>query len=350
MRGRLSGHTVRTAGRQAVIPHSRPWLTKADHEALDASLDSVMVADGDLSRKLEAAAAKYLGQAGGVATPDGTTALFLALRALNVGPSDDVVIPTYVCEAVAQAVRWTGATPVLCDVGDDWCVNADTVRLALTKRTRAVVVVHTFGIVAEVRPIAELGLPVIEDLAQAFGASSQDGPAGAFGDLSIASFHATKCLTTGEGGMAFTRDQRMLARLRALKRSAHRLPLSNLQAALGLSQLRRYGEFLSRRARIAERYCRAIPDRLLPTKAVLERTIHFRFPVRVEGDVESLMAAFESRDVLAKRGVDALLHEEAGTFAGAESAFEHTLSLPIHPSMSAEEVGRVVEAAQEVLS
>jgi perosamine synthetase len=309
-----------------------------------------MVAEGDASRKLEGAAAKYLGQAGGVATPDGTTALYLALRALDIGPSDDVVVPTYVCEAVAQAVRWTGATPVLCDIGDDWCVNADTVKRALTKRTKAVVLVHTFGIVAETRPIVALGLPVIEDLAQAFGASSKDGKAGGFGDLSIASFHATKCLTTGEGGMAFARDEQMLARLRALKASAHRLPLSNLQAALGLSQLQRYDEFLSRRGRIAERYRQALPDRLLPPKAVLERTIHFRFPVRVELGVEELMAAFEARGVLAKRGVDALLHQEAGAFAGAESAFEHTLSLPIHPSMSAEEIDRAVETAQQVLS
>ena len=337
------------AGRQAVVPHSRPWLTQADHDALNASLDSGMVADGDESRKLEAAAAKYLGLAGGVATPDGTTALYLALLALEVGPSDEVVIPTYVCEAVAQAVRWTGATPALCDVGDDWCVNLETVRRALTRRTKAVVVVHTFGIVAETRPIAELGVPVIEDLAQAFGASSEEGKAGGVGELSIASFHATKCLTTGEGGMAFGHDKRMLDRLQELKRSAHRLPLSNLQASLGLSQLSRYDEFLDRRARIAGRYREAIPDRFLPPREVQERTIHFRFPIRVQGDVETLMAAFETRGVLAKRGVDALLHKEAGAFAGAESAFEHTLSLPIHPSMSAEEVDRVVEAAQQVL-
>jgi len=83
---------------------------------------------------------------------------------------------------------------------------------------------------------------------------------------------------------------------------------------------------------------------------VLDRTIHFRFPVLVQGDVETLMAAFAARGVLAKRGVDALLHKEAGAFTGAESAFAHTLSLPIHPSMSAEEVDRVVEAAQQVLS
>jgi len=341
---------MRTAGKQALIPHSRPWLTEADRHAVEAALDSVMVADGDLSRKLEAAAAEYLGQAGGVSTPDGTTALYLALRALHVGSSDDVVIPTYVCEAVAQAVRWTGATPVHCDVGDDWCVNADTVRRAITKRTKAVIVVHTFGIVADTPPIVALGLPVIEDLAQSFGASSPDGKAGAFGELSIASFHATKCLTTGEGGMAFARDRAILARLRALKASDHRLPLSNLQAALGLSQLSRYGEFLARRLETAARYRRSIPDRNLPPATALERSMHFRFPLRVDGDVERLMAEFAARGVLAKRGVDALLHKDAGTFPGAESAFEHTLSLPIHPSMSEEEIERVVEAAEQVLS
>jgi UDP-4-amino-4-deoxy-L-arabinose-oxoglutarate aminotransferase len=255
-----------------------------------------------------------------------------------------------VCAAVAQAVLWTGAMPALCDVGDDWCVNVDTVRPALTRRTKAVVAVHTFGIVADTRPIVELGVPVIEDLAQAFGASSSEGRAGGFGELSIASFHATKCLTTGEGGMAFARDRLMVDRLRGLKRSSHRLPLSNLQAALGLSQLRRYGDFLDRRNQIAGRYRRAVPDRFLPPASVLGRTMHFRFPMRVEGDVAGLMAAFEAHGVLAKRGVDSLLQDQPGRFPGAESAFQHTVSLPIHPSMSAQEVDRVVEAAQQVLT
>jgi perosamine synthetase len=340
---------VRTDGQEAQIPHSRPWLTDADRRAVDATLGSLMIAEGDTSRKLELAAAEYLGQAGGVATPDGTTALYVALLALGVGPSDDVAIPTYVCEAVEQAVRWTGATPVLCDVGDDWCVDADSVKHVLTKRTKAVIVVHTFGIVAEMRPIVDLGVPVIEDLAQAFGASSPDGRAGTFGDLSIASFHATKCLTTGEGGMAFTRDERLLGRLHALKRSAHRLPLSNLQAALGLSQLHRYDEFLAHRARIAERYRQVIPDRFIPPKAVLDRTMNFRFPVLVDRDVEGLMTEFATHGVLAKRGVDALLHKKDGEFPGAESAYKRTLSLPIHPSMSSEEVDRVMDAFQQVL-
>jgi perosamine synthetase len=260
------------------------------------------------------------------------------------------VIPTYVCEAVRQAVRWTGAAAVLCDVGEDWCVNVGTVRRAITKRTKAVIVVHTFGVVAETPPIVALGVPVIEDLAQAFGASSSEGVAGSFGAISITSFHATKCLTTGEGGMAFTRDEETLARLRALKVSDHRLPLSNLQAALGLSQVGRYDEFLARRTQMAEHYRRSIPDRCLPPAAVLERTMHFRFPLRVDGEVVRLMSEFAVRGVLAKRGVDALLHTRPGDFPGAESAFEHTLSLPIHPSMTEIEIERVVEAAQQVLS
>lgn len=339
---------MRTAA-GALIPHSRPWITDADREAVLGALDSVMIAEGDLTRQLEAEAAAYLGQAGGVAAPDGTTALYLALRALDVGPSDEVIIPTYVCEAVAQAVRWTGASPVLCDIADDWCVNADTVRRAITSRARAVVVVHTFGIVADVGPIIELGLPVVEDLAQAFGASSPHGRAASFGDLSMTSFHATKCLTTGEGGMAFARGERLAGRLRAIKTSAQRLPMSNLQAALGLSQLERYDEFLARRARIADRYRKAIPDRYLPPASVLRQTIHFRFPIRVDRDVAEMMSRFAEHGVLAKRGVDALLHSERGAFSGAESAFTHTLSLPIHPSMSAQEVDRVIEACGQVL-
>jgi perosamine synthetase len=341
---------VTSVGQPAPVPHSRPWLTEADGKAIVETLASGMVAEGEAAQAFEAAASEYLGLLGGVATPDGTAALYLALRALDVGPEDDVVVPTYVCQAVAQAVQWTGATPVLCDVGEDWCLNADTVRRAITRRSRAVIVVHTFGIVADTRPIVELGLPVVEDLAQAFGAAGPDGRAGGLGKLSIASFHATKCLTTGEGGMAFARDEGMLSRMEDLKRTAFRLPLSNLQSALGLSQLARYGDFLDRRSAIAKRYIDSLPAWLIPPKSVLTKTIHFRFPLTVKSDVGALMQAFAAKGVLAKRGVDALLHSEPGRFPGAERAFAGTLSLPIHPSMSEEEVDRVIEVSRQVLS
>lgn len=340
---------MRTAGNQSVVPHSRPWITEADRDAVRAALDSMMIAEGDLTRDLEARCAAFLGVAGGVAAPDGTTALYLALRALDVGPSDEVVIPTYVCDAVEHAVRRTGATPVLCDIGEDWCVNAGTVEPALTARTKAVVVVHTFGIVAATKPIVQLGVPVIEDLAQAFGATSHEGVAGTFGELAITSFHATKCLTTGEGGIALARDEALLARLHRLKSTELRSPLSNLQAALGLCQLGRYKDFLSRRREIAESYAAALPDEVLPSQSVRNRTMHFRFPVRT-ADVGRMMALFAERGVLARRGVDALLHTDGSRFPGAESAFSQTLSLPIHPSMSAGEVERARDVARELLA
>ena len=169
-----------TAGRQALIPHSRPWITDSDRDAVSAVLATSMIAEGAQTQRFEAAAAAYLGHAHGFAAPDGTTALYMALRALEVGPGDEVVIPTYACEAVRQAVRWAGAEPVLCDVGEDWCVNADTVRHRLSRRTRAVVLVHAFGIVADAKRVVELGVPVVEDLAQAFGAASPEGMAGKF--------------------------------------------------------------------------------------------------------------------------------------------------------------------------
>ena len=349
-RGQLAEPTVKTAANQALVPHSRPWITEEDRSAVAAALDSMMIAEGSLTRQLEAAAARYLGLTGGVATPDGTTALYVALLALEVGPGDEVVIPTYVCDAVAHAVRWTGATPVLCDVGDDWCANVHTVRAAVSGRTKAVVVVHTFGIVAETKAIVDLGVPVIEDMAQAFGASAPEGPAGAVGALAMTSFHATKCLTTGEGGMALTGDRSLLAKLEALKERAFRLPLSNLGAALGSSQLARYPDFLARRRHIAERYRSSVTPRFQPPAHTAARTMYFRFPLKIDRDVEATMHAFAARGVLAKRGVDALLHSDRGRFPGAEDAFSQTLSLPIHPSMTDDEVDRVIAACHVVLA
>jgi len=133
-----------------MISHSKPFLIDKDYLAIQKVLQSGMIAEGEVVAEFENAVAEYLGMAGGVATSSGTMALFLALKALDISHGDEVIIPTYVCRAVLDAVNYTGATPVLCDVGDDWCMNVETVKRHITKQMRAIILVHTFGISANV--------------------------------------------------------------------------------------------------------------------------------------------------------------------------------------------------------
>jgi UDP-4-amino-4-deoxy-L-arabinose-oxoglutarate aminotransferase len=336
------------------VPHSRPTLDGQSEAAIAAALRSLFIARGERVLEFERRVADYMGCLYAVAVPTGTRALRAVLAALDVGRGDEVVIPTYVCAAVETAVLCTGAVPVLCDVELDWCMSRATVRSRLTPRTRAVVVVHPFGAAADAEGIASLGVPIVEDCCQAFGATRDGRRVGSIGVAAVLSFHATKLLTTGEGGMAVSSDRALFERIGAIVAS-EREAMSDVQAALGLSQLDAYGSFLSRRRELADRYFDVLMD--LPIdlpRALRDRSVFFRFPVKARGDFAATRARFDRAGVQVRRGVDALMHRAAGhdrsLFPNAERLFAETVSLPIYPSLTEDECVRVIDAARRVFS
>jgi len=344
------------------ITHSKPCLSGKDQKAIDVVLRSGMVAEGNFVREFEHAVGQYLGLLGGVATPSGTAALFLAMRSLGIGNRNEVIIPTYVCRSVWDAVKATGAEPVLCDIGENWCVNEDTIKPHITSRTKAIIVVHTFGIMAEVAPICRFGIPVIEDSCQALGARWDGKMAGTIGDFCVLSFHATKLLTTGEGGMVLTKDRKWLSMLRDVKQAkgigeliAYRQPMSDLQGALGLSQLSQYECFLKRRRLIADYYfthLQGLPIQL--PRHIRHRSIFFRFPLRIGGDFEVLRTLFDAAGIQVRHGVDILLHRifkaRSSKFPMARKYFNETVSIPLYPALKRNEYERVVGACQLILA
>jgi UDP-4-amino-4-deoxy-L-arabinose-oxoglutarate aminotransferase len=240
----------------------------------------------------------------------------------------------------------TGAAPRLCDVGDDWCVTAESVNAAMTPRTRAVIVVHTFGVPVSEEVARRSDVPVIDDCCQAIGLPRAPGA------VCVVSFHATKMLTTGEGGMALTADRVLADRMRA-DASERRDQLSDVQAALGRSQLRRYPAFLARRRELAERYSRALASLPIALPSLAGGSLFFRFPIRTSGDFDQMRAEFAAHGVHVRRGVDTLLHRSAGIeasrFPNAERLFRETLSIPLYPALSDAEADRVIAAAAKVL-
>src|SRR4051794_32615547 len=163
--------------------------------------------------------AAHCGAAHGVGVANGTDAITIALRAMGVGPGDDVVVPSFTFYASAEAIPATGARPVFCDVDPEtFCVTADTVRAALTPQTKAVLAVHLFGNLAPVRDIEALGVPVLEDAAQAAGATAADGRPGALGIAATWSFFPSKNLGAfGDGGAITTSDDAIAERARMLR-------------------------------------------------------------------------------------------------------------------------------------
>src|SRR4051794_31651712 len=196
-----------------------PPLRGEIDEAIAGVVDGAHFILGPNVSAFESEFAAYCGAGHAIGVANGTDAITLALKALGVGPGDDVVVPSFTFYASAEAIPHTGARPVFCDVDPEtFCVTADTVRAALTPNTKAVIAVHLFGNVAPVKEIAALGVPVIEDAAQAAGSVSADGRPGSLGTLATWSFFPSKTLGGfGDGGAVTTDDADLAERVRVFR-------------------------------------------------------------------------------------------------------------------------------------
>lgn len=303
--------------------------------------------------------ARELGVDWSLACTSGTAALRVALRALGVGPGDEVIIPTYVCWNVLAAVKSIGAMPRLCDVDDSGVLTARSVAPAVRLSSRAVIAVHTFGHPCDIVSLMELGLPVIEDACQAFGLKIALQPAGTLGTVGCFSFHATKCFTAGEGGMLVCRDAELMKRMKSISGSdvpyneAGTTAMSDIQASLALSQLSRYGEFLRRRVDILSSYEDALEGVDARPGYAANLDFLFRFTLRTSRDFMSLRETFLQSGVHIRRGVDELLHRRMGmpdvAFPEAVRLFQETVSLPFYPGLSDGEIEVVARSLRDVL-
>ena len=345
-----------------MIPHSRPTLCEADAEAVTRVLLSGQIAQGREVEAFEREVAAFAGQRAAVAVSSGTAALHLALLALGVGPGAEVVIPTYECDALHHAVTHTGATPVLADADPaTLSLDPDDVKRRLTARTKAIILPHAFGLAAGVEAFLAMGVPLLEDCAQAIGALDGGRPVGTRGALAVFSFYATKMLTTGEGGMVAGSDPALLARVRDLREYDERedlaprfnYKLTDLGAALGRAQLARLPEFIARRRALAEAYRRRLAGAAcqFPPDASRSRHVYHRFVIQVELPLERLIPRLEQRGIQCRRPVFRPLHRAlgAGGFPQADLLWERSLSIPCYPSLTDGQVEQVAAAVAREL-
>jgi UDP-4-amino-4-deoxy-L-arabinose-oxoglutarate aminotransferase len=319
-----------------------------------------MIAQGKTVSAFERHFASYLGVPAATAVGSGTAALYLALTAMGIETGHEVILPTYVCGSVASAVRSTGATPVLCDIGPEWLMTPESVMPHITPRTAAIIVVHLFGMPCSVADFQSLNIPLIEDCCQSLGAQDDGLPVGKRGQIGFFSFHATKCLATGEGGMVVTSEPILAQRMISLRGGDDKWdgkrvtsPLTDIQGALGISQLSRYPTFLERRRAIADRYFDELSDcRVTLPWSARAKSMFFRFPVRIDTRFPECAAQFSAHGICVRRGVDQLLHAHdprlSGSFPNAEQAFAVTVSLPLYPSLSDDDVSQIVRACRRI--
>lgn len=338
-----------------MISHSQPWIIDKDIDSVNRVLNSRMLAKGEQVRALEVKVADYLNCSRTIALSSGTEAIKLALLVLEIGSQDEVILPTYVCRSVADAIVSVGAKPVFCDVGDVWVMEPENIVNKISSRTKAIIIVHTFGIASDFDGFKKFGVPIIEDCCHAFGLQYEDKSfAGTQGDFGIFSFNATKCLSTGEGGMITIKDPYHFSE--AKRKVANRFvssAISDIQATMGISQLNRYNDFLRIRDKIANCYIDKLPLKYVYSmKKVYQKSIFFRFVLRIENlDYNHANAWFGDRGIAVRRGVDFLLHHNeycaSNSYKKSELLFSESLSIPIYPNLSNQDIEIITDGVNE---
>lgn len=342
-----------------MIPHSQPTIEADDLAAVNRVLLSGHLAQGREVEAFEEEAAAALGQRGGVATSSGTTALHLALLALGVGPGAEVLIPSYTCVALLHAVRLTGATARIVDSEPNGVnMGVESASRLVNAATRAMILPHMFGTLAPLQVFRALGVPIIENCAHALGAAINGSPAGGGGDLTVLSFYATKMITTGEGGMVLSRSDGLLAHVRDRRaydnRSDDRLrfnyKMTDIQAALGRSQLRKLPRFVERRRALALIYSTALREIIPAYTALREGDAVYRYVVRAP-DPEAFIRSTSAQGVECKRPV----HRPLDRFVPsppcphAAQVFRHAVSLPLYPSLTEDDVRNIAALVARVV-
>ncbi|MBC8427147.1 MAG: DegT/DnrJ/EryC1/StrS family aminotransferase [Deltaproteobacteria bacterium] len=269
-----------------MIPVSTPVVSGNEIKYLQECIETNWISsEGPFVKKLEEQFAERVGKKHGIAVCNGSAALEVAVAALGIGPGDEVILPTFTIISCAAAIVRAGAVPVLVDCeAKTWNMNVQQIESKITSKTKAIMVVHIYGLPVDMDPVLELGqkygLKIIEDAAEGHGLEYKSKPCGSFGDISTFSFYPNKLITTGEGGMVLTDSDYLSDRCRSLrnlcfqtdKRFIHEelgwnFRMSNVQAALGVAQLERLDESVSQKRKIGKQYTEllsGIPNVQLP--------------------------------------------------------------------------------------
>jgi perosamine synthetase len=372
--------------KQDFVPVNTPLLNGNEAEYLAECVRTGWISsEGPFIQRFESAMAAIAGRRHGVAVTNGSVALDIAVHALKLNLGDEVIIPTFTIISCAAAVVRAGLVPVVVDCDPaTWNMTADAVEAAVTPRTRAIMLVHIYGLPVDLDPIMSLArkhdLRVIEDAAEMHGQTYRGQPCGSFGDLSTFSFYPNKHVTTGEGGMIVTDDDQLAERLRSLRnlcfqphqRFVHEelgwnARMTNLQAALGVAQTERLDEMVGVKRRIGRLYDELLEDVDLIQRPVARTNyadnIYWVYGIVLNDDVR-----FDARDAmrgLADKGIGTrpffwCMHEQpvlrrAGLFANdrhphAERIARRGLYLPSGLALTEDQIARSAQALKEILA
>lgn len=359
------------------IPWARPEFWGKEERYVVDALRSTWISGGPYVDRLERELAAFHRVGHALTASNGTAALHLAYLALGIGRGDEVVVPGFGFQAAANVALHLGARPVFADVDPEtWCVTADSLETAITRRTRAIVAVHTYGNVCPMDEILRLAtsrkVALIEDAAESFGSRWKGRLCGTFGDVGTLSFQATKTIATGEGGAVLTSDRETYDRMwlyrnHGMKRrrywhevAGHNFRLTNLQAALGCGQFERFTAIAAARRRMDRAYRRRFarmsgievqryPEAVSPVVWAIAVKLDPRaYPQGRDAVIDALLArGIETRPGFAAPGEMRHLYRP-GRLPESDALARQVLSLPSIPTLKEEDIDRICDELESL--
>lgn len=355
-----------------MIPWAKPCLFGNEIDYVVDALQSTWISGGEYVDRFEENFAGLIGTEYALTASNGTTALHLALLALEIGPGDEVIVPDFTFVACGNTVLYTGARPVYVDIDPNtWCIDPEQVEKAINEKTKAIIPVHLYGNVCEMDALTKIAaknnLYIIEDVAEAMFSKYKGRYAGSFGDISCFSFQATKTITMGEGGAVLTNDKKLIDRMKILRSHGMRegkrywhdvigynYRLTNMQAALGCAQLEKKDHLINEKLRIYKRYMENLSDiegiKLQYIPPEVEPVI-WAVALKIEPDYFKGNRDFLISELL-KRGIETrpgfypfsvMPMYDATSLPVSESIGNSVLSLPSFPSISNIEIDFICE-------
>ena len=347
---------------EKIIAHSKPHVSEQDVFFVSDQIRSGMHATGSKTREFEEKIAELIGKKYDKATTSGTTSLHLSLMALDIKKGDEVIIPSFVCQSLLNAVNYTNATPILADIEENYLekgynISADSIENLLSKNTKAIIVPHMFGVPADLESISSVssGVPIIEDCAQSLGAKYNGKMVGSFGDISSFSFYATKVISTGQGGMVLTDSEKIKKNLDNLlkydRRENYELAfnfgMTDIQASLGLSQLDKLPFLMTRRNKIREMYDSAFKNLKISKNTPGSFSFRYILSLKDADQRDSLQTYLNDKGIMTDKPIfnplHNYLHYDGKKFKNSEKAQNSALSIPIYPALKDEEVDYVIK-------
>ena len=364
-----------------MIPIARPNTGDEEKKAVDAVLDSKMIAQGSKVKELEGNFADYIGTKYAAATNNGTSALHTALLAYGIKKGDEVITTPFSFTATANSILYCGAKPVFCDIdADTFNIDPEKIEEKITPMTKAVLIVHLFGNPCGMDKIKNIcnkhNLLLIEDACQAHGAEYKGQKVGSIGDCGVFSFYPTKNMTTGEGGMITTDNEDIDHKCRVIRDHGqdgrdnqvmlgYNYRMTDIQAAIGIEQLKKLEGFINRRienAKMLNEGLKNIKGLITPSIQTDTRHVFNQYTIRVTEEFK--VSRDELASILKDAGIGAFVYYPkpiyvqkyyrdlgfAETFKNTENAAKEVLSIPVHPGVGKEDIKKITDIVKGLSS